>query len=116
MSKRDARLLLQDMLESLEKIERYTAGLTFERFAQDDRTVDAVVRNLEVIGEAARQIPSEVRERYPEVPWRRVIGLRNVVVHEYFAVDMEIVWTVVRQSLPELKEALRRMMAELEEA
>ncbi|WP_238569903.1 DUF86 domain-containing protein [Thermus thermophilus] len=104
------------MLESLEKIERYTAGLTFERFAQDDRTVDAVVRNLEVIGEAARQIPSEVRERYPEVPWRRVIGLRNVVVHEYFAVDVEIVWTVVRQSLPELKEALRRMMAELEEA
>ncbi|BBL82788.1 DUF86 domain-containing protein [Thermus thermophilus] len=116
MSKRDARLLLQDMLESLEKIDRYTAGLTFERFAQDDRTVDAVVRNLEVIGEAARQIPSEVRERYPEVPWRRVIGLRNVVVHEYFAVDVEIVWTVVRQSLPELKEALRRMMAELEEA
>lgn len=57
MSKRDARLLLQDMLESLEKIERYTAGLTFERFAQDDRTVDAVVRNLEVIGEAARQFP-----------------------------------------------------------
>lgn len=103
-------------MESLEKIERYTAGLTFERFAQDDRTVDAVVRNLEVIGEAARQIPSEVRERYPEVPWRRVIGLRNVVVHEYFAVDVEIVWTVVRQSLPELKEALRRMMAELEEA
>jgi uncharacterized protein with HEPN domain len=78
--------------------------------------VDAVVRNLEVIGEAARQIPSEVRERYPEVPWRRVIGLRNVVVHEYFAVDVEIVWTVVRQSLPELKEALRRMMAELGQA
>ena len=104
------------MLESLEKIERCTTGLTFERFARDDRTVDAVVRNLEVIGEAARQIPSEVRERYPEVPWRRVIGLRNVVVHEYFAVDVEIVWTVVRQSLPELKEALRRMMAELGQA
>jgi uncharacterized protein with HEPN domain len=104
------------MLESLEKIERYATELTFERFARDDRTVDAVVRNLEVIGEAARQIPSEVRERYPEVPWRRVIGLRNVVVHEYFAVDVEIVWTVVRQSLPELKEALRRMMAELGQA
>lgn len=74
MSKRDIRLFLADMIESIEKIDRYTAGLTFERFADDDRTVDAVVRNLEIIGEAARQIPPAVQDRYPDIPWRRYNG------------------------------------------
>lgn len=83
MSKRNVRLFLAD-----------------ERFAEDDRTVDAVVRNLEILGETARQIPPDIRERYPEIPWRRVIGLRNIVVHEYFDVDVAIIWTIVQENLP----------------
>lgn len=115
MSKRDVRLFLTDMLESIAKIERYTAGMDFARFVENDLIVDAVVRNLEIIGEAARQIPEEVRGRYPDIPWRRVVGLRNIVVHEYFAVDLEVVWSVVRENLPHLKQALQQMLTDLEQ-
>ena len=114
MSKRDVRLFLADMLDSIGKIERYTAGMDFARFAEDERTVDAVVRNLEILGEAARQIPEEVRHRYPAIPWRRVVGLRNIVVHAYFAVDLEIIWTIIQENLPMLKQALQRMLADLD--
>jgi uncharacterized protein with HEPN domain len=72
------------------------------------------VRNLEIIGEAARHIPETVRRRYPEVPWKRVVGLRNIVVHEYFAVDLEIVWTIIRENLPALKDTLQKMLTDLE--
>jgi uncharacterized protein with HEPN domain len=115
MSKRDARLFLADMLESIEKIERYTASLDFEQFAADDLIVDAVTRNLEIIGEAARQIPGPIRRRYPEIAWRRVVGFRNIVIHEYFAVDLGIVWTIIRKNLPALKHALQNMLADLEQ-
>jgi len=114
MSKRKVRLFLADMLESIEKIQRYTAGVNFERFVSDDLLVAAVVRNLEIIGEAARHIPETVRRRYPEVPWKRVVGLRNIVVHEYFAVDLEIVWTIIRENLPALKDDLQKMLTDLE--
>ncbi len=104
MSKRIA-----NMLESIAKIERYSTGLSFERCAEDECTVNVVMRNPEILGEAARQIPPEVREGYPEIPWRRVIGLRNIVAHEYFATDPEVVWTLVQRNLRELSQALRRM-------
>ncbi len=113
MSKRSALLLVQDMLDSIQKIRRYTYGLSQETFQENDLVVDAVVRNLEVIGEAARQIPEAVRERYPAIPWRRVIGLRHVVVHAYFDVDLEIVWKIVAEQLPVLEQHLLRMRAEL---
>ena len=110
MSKRDVRLLLTDILESIAKARRYIRGMTFQEFATNDLVVDAVTRNLEIIGEAARQIPEEIRRRHPEVPWRRVIGLRHIVVHEYFAVDIEILWTIVQENLPELERHLRQML------
>lgn len=83
MSKREVHLILLDMVEAIAKVERYTAGLDFERFANDELIVDAVIRNLEVIGEAARQIPEPLRLQYTEIDWRRVIGLRNIVIHKY---------------------------------
>ncbi len=110
MSKRDPRLFLADILEAIEKIERYTHGLTREELWEDDLVADAVVRNLEIIGEAARHVPEDLRAAHREIDWRRVVGLRNVVVHEYFAVDLDVVWVVVEKHLPRLKRVVRAML------
>ena len=112
MSTRDPRLFLVDMLEAIEKIGRYTAGLSLDQFEASDMVVDAVVRNLEIIGEAARQMPLTLRDRYPQVEWSRVVGFRNIVIHAYFAVDVEIVWTIATQRLSELQPVLQEMLDE----
>jgi|YNPNPStandDraft_1061719.scaffolds.fasta_scaffold33590_4 uncharacterized protein with HEPN domain len=114
MSKRDVRLFLRDMVEAITKIERYTAGLDFSAFEANDMVVDAVVRNLEIIGEAARHIPEHLRRRSPAVHWQRVVGLRNIVIHAYFDVDLEIVWVIATQQLPALRQALEALQSELE--
>ena len=110
MSKRDPCLFLTDILEAVGRIEEYIEGYDFERFVNDRKTVDAVLRNLEIIGEAARNIPDEVRERYPSVPWRRIVGLRNVVIHHYFGVDLSVVWVIVSSQLEELKEEIEKIV------
>lgn len=89
MSKRDVRLFLNDMLEAIDKIERYIAGLSCEEFEDNPMVVDAVVRNPEVIGEAAKHIPEELRTKGGSIHWKQVIGFRNVAIHAYFAVDVE---------------------------
>ena len=110
MSKRDPRLFMTDVLDAIEKIERYTAGLTFDQFEANEMVLDAVVRNLEIIGEATRYIPATLRERYTQIEWSRVVGFRNIVIHTYFAVDVEIVWTIATQRLAELKDVLTEML------
>ena len=107
MSKRNPQLLLEDMLLSMEKISTYIGMMDKDAFLKDARTVDAVVRNLEIIGEAASRIPDDFKGTHPEIPWRKVVGLRNRVVHEYFGVDLEIVWSVISNDLPPLKAGLR---------
>ena len=107
MSKRTPGLLLGDILLSMERISTYIGEMDQQSFASDTRTVDAVVRNLEIIGEAATRIPEEFKAGHPEVPWRRVVGLRNRIVHEYFGVDIGIVWSVVSQDLPHLKSQIQ---------
>jgi len=106
MSKRDYRLFLEDMLEAVERIEEYTKGYSFEDFINDRKTIDAVVRNLEILGEAARNIPDEIRKEYHEIPWKRIVGLRNVVVHQYFGVDLKVIWVIISSQLPQLKDKL----------
>jgi uncharacterized protein with HEPN domain len=106
MSKRPADLLLEDIRESLAKIERYTSGLDQAGFEADDKSVDAVVRNLEVIGEAARQMPEEFTRGNPQIEWRKIAGLRNRIVHDYFGLDLEIIWQIIRSDLPALKRQL----------
>ena len=107
MQHRDWRLRVEDVLEAIQRISRYTEDMSFEEFRQDTRTVDAVVRNLEVIGEAARYISSAVEEQTPGIPWGRMRAMRNILTHEYFGVDLAIIWETVHHDLPPLVPLLR---------
>ena len=109
MPKRDPELLVEDMLDALRKIDSYTAGMDHSAFLQDEKTVDAVVRNLEVLGEAARQIPDAFAARHTQVPWRKITGLRNRIVHDYFGLDLEIIWQIVQNDLPALRAMLEKL-------
>ena len=109
---RSVPLLLEDVLERIGRIERAIAGMEQESFKRDEKTIDSVVRNLEVIGEAASRLPEEFREQHAVVPWRRIVGLRHRIVHAYFDVDLDLVWTIVLQELPELKMRLSAIRAE----
>jgi uncharacterized protein with HEPN domain len=103
---RDWHQYLDDIRSSCLKIVRFTEGMSMADFVADEKTYDAVLRNLEVIGEAAKHVPDAVRETIPSVPWRKVSGLRDIVAHAYFGVDDNIVWDVVRNKVPELLAAL----------
>jgi len=96
------------ILTTLEKIAQYTQGFSFEQFRAGSKTVDAVVRNLEVIGEAARQVPKDFAAEYPEIPWAKMVGLRNKILHEYFGVDVEILWQTIREDFPPLKTQVKK--------
>lgn len=106
---RSVVILIDDMREATERALGYVDGYSYPAFVADARTFDAVLRNLEVIGEAASQVPVPFRERHPGIPWRQVVGLRNVVVHRYFAVDPETVWAIVDRQLPSLLPQLRAL-------
>ena len=99
---RDWTLFLSDMQLFCSKVMRYCKGLSAEQFAADDLVTDAVLRNLELLGEAAKQIPDSVRHRHPEVPWRRIAGLRDVLAHAYFGLEDETIWQIVSSSIPAL--------------
>ena len=103
---------LRDIIDAIQKIERYTRDMTPAAFTADDMAIDAVVRNLVVLGEASRHIPPTVESRHPEVPWDKMRGIRNVVVHEYFGVDAEILWQTARDDLPPLLPLLERVLRE----
>ena len=104
-------LLLGELLEATDLVAQYTAGLTFDDFAANVEKQDAVVRRLAVIGEAVKGLPPAFRTQYPEVPWRSIAGARDVLVHEYFRVDLELAWELVQTGLPRLAEQVRRIMA-----
>ncbi|HEX2187890.1 MAG TPA: DUF86 domain-containing protein [Longimicrobiaceae bacterium] len=112
MPPRDLALRIADILDSIGRIERYTAGMTFDAFEADEKTTDAVLWNFQVIGEAARHVPAEVSARFPGIPWAEMCGMRNVIVHQYFGVDLEIVWQTIRDRLPPLVAALHRLLDE----
>lgn len=111
MSDRSPKLLIEDILSSAQKIQRYTAGMTFEQFTADEKTVDAVARNFEIIGEAASRLPSEFKSNFSTIDWDRIRGFRNRIVHDYFGIDYSIVWKIIEDYLPELDAELKKLEA-----
>ena len=109
---RSPLIYLNDIAESIDKIQNYAEGLSYEEFCKSDMVVDAVLRNLEVIGEASSHISNEIKEAYPDVPWKLMKSMRNILIHEYFGVDLEIVWKTIRESLPELLAIVRKAISE----
>jgi uncharacterized protein with HEPN domain len=107
---RDSSVYLEDILTAAERIASYVEGYTRERFGDDPKTVDAVVRNLEIIGEAVKQVPAAIRERAPDIEWTKIAGLRDVLIHAYFGVDLDIVWDVVTNKVPGLAYQVRALL------
>ena len=103
---------LNDILESISDIREFTVGMTIESFSKDKKTIKAVVRSLEVIGEAAGKIPDHIRDRYPEIPWQEITGMRNRLIHEYFGIDLDIIWQTLEEDLEPLDKAVKRIVSE----
>ena len=113
MSKREPKFLIEDIIESASKILDYTQGLTFEQFTVDEKTKDAVIRNFEIIGEAANRLPDNIKQSYSSIDWIRIRGLRNRIIHEYFGVDYSIIWQIRDNYLPELIIQLKKISGSL---
>ncbi|MFZ1128466.1 DUF86 domain-containing protein [Methanoregula sp.] len=112
MSDRSPVLYLSEMLAAMEKVERYIAGVSYEEFVRQEQLVDAVERNIEKIGEAAAAVPDDIRNRHPEVPWKTIVGLRNKVIHHYFAVDHEVIYQIATKNIPETKDMIAGILRE----
>lgn len=110
MSKREWKLFIEDILESIELIESYVAGMDFDNFKDDRKTVDAVVRNFEIIGEASRNIPDEIKNKHQDIDWKGMVGLRNRIAHGYFGINLTIIWEILKKELPPLKEKIKQIL------
>lgn len=110
MSKRSNRLLLEDMLEAANKIKNYTQGYDLEKFIRDEKTVDAVIRNFEIIGEAANRLDTGFKDNIPVVDWNKLRGFRNRIVHDYFGIDYQIVWTIIEEDITPLIKSIEKII------
>ena len=111
----DFDIYLEDILEAIDRIQEYIQDVTRGTFERDRMRIDAVARNLEIIGEAVKQVPDSVREKYPSVEWRKIAGLRDILIHKYFDVNLEIVWSVVQSNIPILKTEVQQILKEKSE-
>jgi uncharacterized protein with HEPN domain len=112
--RRKFKLYLSDIIEQIDKIKVFTKGLTFEDFKNDEKTIYAVTRALEIIGEAANYIPEEIKIKYKNIPWLEIRKFRNVIVHKYWGVEIDVEWDIIEKKLDELKMYIEKVMSELE--
>ncbi|MBI5248976.1 MAG: DUF86 domain-containing protein [Desulfomonile tiedjei] len=111
---RDYRVFLDDILDAARKVLEYTAGFSDEEFFSDRKTVEAVVWNLQIIGEAAKRVPEEIRSRYPDLPWREMGGLRDIIVHQYLGIKLDVIWKVIQNDVPMVENRIRWILDQME--
>ena len=110
MSKRGDREFIYDIIEACRRIERYTQGLSYEDFLENPEKQDAVIRNIEIIGEAVKRLSSDLKERYKELDWKKIAGMRDKLIHHHFGIDIEIVWVVVKKEIPKLLQEMEKIL------
>ena len=111
---RDFRLYLKDIVEAMIAIQAFVEGMDFEAFAADDKTSSAVIRKFEILGEATKNVPDEIRQKYPQVPWRQMAGMRDRLIHAYFGVDYALVWQTIENRIPPLKPIIEQIRQDVE--
>jgi uncharacterized protein with HEPN domain len=114
MKSRDYRDYLQDILDAVNDIESFVDGMTYEEFIKDRKTLNAVVRSIEIIGEASKSIPETLKANCKELPWKQMAGMRDKLIHAYFGVDVETLWKAVKENIPPLKKAIQKMLKDQE--
>lgn len=107
---RDYKVYLEDILQAIDKIQKFTKDMPSHVFLNDEKTHDAVIRNLEVIGEAIKKVPDGIRVKHPQIDWKKIGALRDILIHEYFGIDVEIVWDIVQNKLPVLKSQIQQLL------
>jgi len=114
MKKRDFKLFFHDILDSLNKIFKYTQNMSYEDFIDDDKTIDAIIRNIEIMGEAVKYLPADVRDEFPEIPFKKIAGMRDKIIHGYFGINYDDVWATIQSDLPKLKPQIETALKLLE--
>lgn len=108
------RLYLKDILDAMEAIERFVEGMEFEDFKRDDKTSSAVIRKFEIIGEATKNLPDSIKEKYTSIPWREMAGMRDRLIHFYFGIKYDLVWKTIKEVIPQVKPLIRKILVDLE--
>ena len=114
MRDRDIRDYLQDILEAIIDIENFVDNMTYEEFIKDKKTLNAVIRSIEIIGEASKQLPDPLKTKYPELPWKEITGMRDKLIHAYFGMDTETIWETIKHNIPGLKQTIQKIKKDQE--